>query len=64
LLNVSGEQTVDVSTVKVELCVQHFPSNHAITASVKQWVSSDGADTYERSITCSCSSLVKMHSKW
>ena len=32
LLNAYGEQAVNVSAVKVGLCVQHFPNNTIITA--------------------------------
>ena len=38
---------MDVSTVKVGLHRQHFPSNDAIIAAVKQWVTHAGADFYE-----------------
>ena len=38
---------MDVSTVKAGQCGQHFPSNNAIVAAVKQWVTSAGADFYE-----------------
>ena len=37
LLSVYGEQAVDVYTVKVGWHSQHFPSNYATIASVKQW---------------------------
>ena len=36
LLNVYGDKTVDVSRVKFGLHGQHFPSNDAIIAAVKQ----------------------------
>jgi len=36
--------------MKSRLCGQHFPSNHAITAAVKQVVSTAGADLYEHGI--------------
>ena len=49
LLNAYGDQTVDVSTVKAGQCGQHFPSNNAIVAAGKQWVTSAGADFYEHS---------------
>ena len=35
--------------LKDGLCGQHFPSNDAIIAAVKQWVTSAGADFYEHS---------------
>ena len=38
---------MDVSTVKVALCGQHFLSNDIIAAAVKQWVASIGADFYK-----------------
>jgi len=38
LLNVCGNQAVDVSTVNAVLCGQYFPSNSAGVAAVKQWV--------------------------
>ena len=41
LLNVYGDQTVEVSTVK------HFPTNNAVIAAVKQWVASASADFCE-----------------
>lgn len=34
-MNVHGHQTVDVSTAKVGLSGQHFPSKNAIIAAVK-----------------------------
>jgi len=34
-MNVHGDQTVDVSTAKVGLSGQHFPSKNAIIAAVK-----------------------------
>lgn len=57
LLNAYGDQTVDVSTVNVGLCGQHFPISNAILAAVKQWVISNGADLYEHGTQ---TSLVKM----
>ena len=47
LLNIYGDQTVDVSTVKAGLCGQCFPSNDVVVAVVKQRVTSAGADFYE-----------------
>ena len=47
MLNVYGDQTVDVSTVKAGLCGQCFPSNDVVVAVVKQRVTSAGADFYE-----------------
>jgi len=34
--------------MKDGVCGQYFPSNNAIIASVKKWVTSAGADFYER----------------
>ena len=34
-------------STKNRLCGKHFPSNDAIIAAVKQWVTSAGADFYE-----------------
>ena len=39
---------MDVSTVKVGLCGQHFPNSYVVVASVNQWVTSTGAGFYER----------------
>ena len=36
LLNAYGDQTVDVTALKIELCEQHFPSNDTVTEAVKQ----------------------------
>jgi len=60
LLNVYGDQTVDMSTVKIGLLGQYFLSNVTIIAAVKQGVSSTCADFYKCSMQA-CSSLVKMH---
>ena len=46
LLNVYGDQMVNMSTVKDALRGQHFPSNNSIIAAVKQWVTSAGALVY------------------
>ena len=58
LLNVSGDQMVDFSIVKDVLHGQHFHSNDAIIAVVKQWATSTGADLYQ----CSMQALV--HCWW
>ena len=60
LLNIHGDQTVDVSKVKVGLCGQHFPSNDT----VKQWVTLFGADFYECIIKALVHCWQKMHSQW
>ena len=44
LLDVYEDQTLDINTVRHG---QHFPSNSAIIAAMKQWVTSAGADFYE-----------------
>ena len=51
LLNVYGDQTVDVSTVRQ--CVVCF-SNDAVIAAVEKWVTSTSADFYE----CSMQAIV------
>ena len=44
LLDVYKDQTLDINTVRYG---QHLPSNSAIIAAMKQWVTSAGADFYE-----------------
>ena len=46
-LSSNGDQTAGVSTVKVGLDEQHFPSNNTILAAMKQWITSVGADFYK-----------------
>ena len=58
LLNVCGDQTVDVSVMR--RWVVCF-SNNALIAAVKQWVISTSADFYKRVMQV-CSLLVKTHS--
>ena len=36
LLNIYGDQTVDVTALKIELCEQHFPSNDTVVAVANQ----------------------------
>jgi len=60
-LDVSPSEFHLFGPMKDGLCRQHFPSNDAIVAPVKQWVTFAGADFYEHSM-CSCSLLAKMHS--
>jgi hypothetical protein len=36
--------------MKDGLCQQHFPDNDDITAAVRKWTSSTGANFYERSM--------------
>ena len=47
LRNVCGDETVAVSTLKARMHRQYFPSNNAIIAAMKQWVTSAGADCYK-----------------
>ena len=47
--------------IKDELCRQHFPSNPAIIAAVKQWVMDAGTDFCQGWHAVSYSLLVKMH---
>lgn len=47
--------------IKDELCRQHFPSNPAIIAAVKQWVMDAGTDFFQGWHAVSYSLLVKMH---
>jgi len=47
LLNIYGDQIVDVSKVKIGLHGQHFPSNEAVTAAVKQCVTTASAHFYK-----------------
>jgi len=51
LLNVCGEQAVNVSAVKVGLCVQHFPNNTIITA-VRLWVTPADAVWHAALVHC------------
>ena len=50
LMNIYGDQEVDVNTVKAGLCRQHFLSNDAIITAVKQGVMSAGANFYEHNM--------------
>jgi len=54
LPNVSGDQTVDVSTVR--LCIMHFSSGDSYTESPLL------VQTFMTAAFSSCSLLVKMHS--
>ena len=60
LLNVYGDQTEDVSTVKDGLHGQDFPSNYVTVAAVIYWVTSTGVD-FCKYIVQTHSSLAKMH---